>query len=79
MQNLTRDISVWIKAHKGATESTYWDALKLEHEREHRTKNRIVRVTLTNAPCTATCWNAEEYICRCSCGGKNHGKGPIAE
>lgn len=28
---------------------------------------------LTNATCGAACWEAREEICRCSCGGKNHG------
>lgn len=28
---------------------------------------------LTGATCGAMCWEAREEICRCSCGGKNHG------
>jgi hypothetical protein len=28
---------------------------------------------LTEATCGEACWNAREEICRCSCGGKNHG------
>lgn len=28
---------------------------------------------LTESTCGATCWYAKEPICRCSCGGKNHG------
>ena len=28
---------------------------------------------LTGSTCAAACWCAHEDICRCSCGGKNHG------
>jgi len=28
---------------------------------------------LTATTCGETCWSAREEICRCSCGGKNHG------
>lgn len=28
---------------------------------------------LTDATCGEGCWEARELICRCSCGGKNHG------
>lgn len=28
---------------------------------------------LTEATCGEACWTAQEDICRCSCGGKNHG------
>jgi hypothetical protein len=28
---------------------------------------------LTEATCGAACWHAREEVCRCSCGGKNHG------
>ncbi len=28
---------------------------------------------LTNATCGEACWHAKEEICRCKCGGKNHG------
>jgi hypothetical protein len=28
---------------------------------------------LTEATCGEACWTAREDICRCSCGGKNHG------
>jgi hypothetical protein len=28
---------------------------------------------LTDATCGEACWQAREDICRCSCGGKNHG------
>jgi hypothetical protein len=36
---------------------------------------RKVYATLTTAPCTSKCWHAEEDVCRCSCGGRNHGIG----
>lgn len=28
---------------------------------------------LTEATCGEACWSAAEDVCRCSCGGKNHG------
>lgn len=28
---------------------------------------------LTDATCGPACWEAREDICRCSCGGRNHG------
>jgi hypothetical protein len=28
---------------------------------------------LTNATCGEACWQAREDVCRCSCGGRNHG------
>jgi hypothetical protein len=28
---------------------------------------------LTEATCGEACWHAREEVCRCSCGGKNHG------
>lgn len=28
---------------------------------------------LTEATCGEACWSAREDVCRCSCGGKNHG------
>lgn len=29
--------------------------------------------TLTEATCSVACWQAREDVCRCSCGGSNHG------
>lgn len=29
--------------------------------------------TLTGTTCSFPCWYAHEKVCRCSCGGKNHG------
>lgn len=29
--------------------------------------------TLTDSTCGEACWSAKEEICRCECGGKNHG------
>lgn len=28
---------------------------------------------LTNTTCSEACWHAREEVCRCSCGGRNHG------
>lgn len=28
---------------------------------------------ITDATCGEACWSAREDVCRCSCGGKNHG------
>jgi hypothetical protein len=30
-------------------------------------------VSLTGSTCGEACWTAREDICRCSCGGRNHG------
>jgi hypothetical protein len=30
-------------------------------------------ITLTGHTCGDACWHAKDEICRCSCGGKNHG------
>lgn len=35
--------------------------------------NDIVTAILTEQTCGEACWHAKEDICRCSCGGKNHG------
>ncbi len=32
-----------------------------------------VKAILTDMTCGEKCWNAKEDICRCECGGKNHG------
>ena len=70
-----QELQQWKQEHKNTPEFVYWDALKVEHEREHRRKSHKVYATLTDAPCTSKCWHAEEDVCRCSCGGKNHGIG----
>ena len=33
----------------------------------------ITWAILTETTCGAACWHAREEVCRCSCGGKNHG------
>jgi hypothetical protein len=33
----------------------------------------MIQAILTEATCGITCWYAKEKICRCSCGGRNHG------
>lgn len=30
-------------------------------------------ITLTGTTCGEMCWRAAEQVCRCSCGGRNHG------
>ena len=32
-----------------------------------------LQAILTDATCGEACWEAREDLCRCSCGGKNHG------
>ena len=32
-----------------------------------------IQITLTGATCGENCWEAVEDVCRCSCGGANHG------
>jgi hypothetical protein len=32
-----------------------------------------LQIVLTETTCGVTCWTAKEDVCRCSCGGKNHG------
>ncbi len=32
-----------------------------------------VSVFITEQTCGEACWSAREDVCRCSCGGKNHG------
>ena len=31
------------------------------------------KITLTGTTCGFACWEAREEVCRCSCGGANHG------
>lgn len=35
--------------------------------------NSLVEAILTRDTCSEACWNAHEHVCRCSCGGTNHG------
>lgn len=34
---------------------------------------RCVMAVLTSQTCGEPCWHAREEVCRCSCGGRNHG------
>lgn len=34
---------------------------------------RAVMAILTTQTCGEACWHAKEEVCRCSCGGRNHG------
>jgi len=38
-----------------------------------RIEDMMVEAILTNHTCGEGCWYAREKVCRCSCGGKNHG------
>jgi hypothetical protein len=40
--------------------------------KDQRTE-RMVEAILTSATCGDGCWYAREQVCRCSCGGRNHG------
>lgn len=33
----------------------------------------MIAFTLSGHTCGDACWHARELVCRCSCGGKNHG------
>ncbi len=33
----------------------------------------LLQAVLTETTCGEACWKAREDVCRCSCGGKNHG------
>jgi hypothetical protein len=37
------------------------------------TKQALIMAVLTGSTCGEACWHAAEDVCRCSCGGKNHG------
>ncbi len=37
------------------------------------TQNAVLAAIQTETTCGAACWMALEDICRCSCGGRNHG------
>lgn len=41
--------------------------------REERGENMDLITILTEATCGDACWHAREEVCRCSCGGRNHG------
>lgn len=41
-------------------------------ERRHALRPSLISI-LTDQTCGEACWHAREEICRCSCGGKNHG------
>ena len=36
-------------------------------------ERRVVMAVLTSQTCGEPCWHAREDVCRCSCGGRNHG------
>lgn len=36
-------------------------------------KGAQVKAFLSDITCGESCWNAREDVCRCECGGKNHG------
>lgn len=36
-------------------------------------KSNPIMAILTGHTCGEACWHAREKVCRCSCGGKNHG------
>ena len=33
----------------------------------------LVQILITEHTCGEACWHAREEVCRCSCGGRNHG------
>ena len=33
----------------------------------------FIEAILSRDTCSEACWNAREHVCRCSCGGANHG------
>lgn len=36
-------------------------------------ERRTIMAILTTQTCGEACWHAKEEVCRCSCGGRNHG------
>lgn len=40
---------------------------------QQQTLNRLAWAVMTGSTCGDMCWHAREEICRCSCGGANHG------
>ena len=36
-------------------------------------ERRVIMAIATSTTCGEMCWHAREEICRCSCGGRNHG------
>ena len=34
---------------------------------------RLIKGTVTEAPCNAKCEASKGHVCECACGGKNHG------
>jgi hypothetical protein len=39
----------------------------------------LLEIVLTETTCGEACWKAREDVCRCSCGGKNHGCAKTAD
>ena len=37
------------------------------------TQNAILAAIQTESTCGEACWSARDDVCRCSCGGRNHG------
>lgn len=48
------------------------DDVKAVHSGQE-TSRRTIMAVLTSQTCGENCWHAKEEICRCSCGGVNHG------
>jgi hypothetical protein len=42
-------------------------------EHKHPMKGRLIRGRFADVPCSDRCTLSESEICRCSCGGINHG------
>ena len=43
------------------------------YERNRAAGMSAIEAFLTESTCGEACWTAREDVCRCSCGGKNHG------